>query len=256
VTPEDFPSDSDGDAEKPASTESEAAEGLGPGDEEAVRRLLRGIAAEPVRMPVEVAGRLEDVLAGLTADDEPVRRTPRWPKVLVAAAAVSVIGLGVGNILGGGDAADFATSETAGRAAGQAEVRPEPEEAAGQPDEGTAGPQATSGETPTDGVMSGLGEDAQERRALPRIRSRHVTADIQRLVDFSLGDSLSTSGFPASAQCRRPDTSTGERLVAVRLDGELATLVLRAPDGGSQVADVFSCEDPENPVESTVVKAR
>ena len=45
-------------------------------------------------------------------------------------------------------------------------------------------------------------------------------------------------------RCSLPDTSRGDRLAAVRLDGKRATLVVRKAVDGTHVAEVYSCADP------------
>ncbi|NUS51222.1 MAG: hypothetical protein HOQ22_09325, partial [Nocardioidaceae bacterium] len=44
--------------------------------------------------------------------------------------------------------------------------------------------------------------------------------------------------------------------LAVRLDGEPATLVLGRPRGGTREARVYSCADPSAPAADTTVPAR
>jgi hypothetical protein len=53
-----------------------------------------------------------------------------------------------------------------------------------------------------------------------------------------------------------PTTGPGERLVAVRLDGRPAVLVLSAPVDGSRTARVYGCTRPGAPVASATVPAR
>ena len=97
-----------------------------PEQEEQVRRALRATARgdEPATMPPEVAARLDDVLAELTAsraehpvhDDELARRRHRrWPNVLVAAASVVVIALAGGAVATHGFGTAGPDRDTAGR---------------------------------------------------------------------------------------------------------------------------------------------
>ena len=91
-------------------------EELTPAQAEAVRRLLAG-ARHDEGIPDDVAARLDAVIADLAAEgveapartDEPTReaevipfRRRRWPQVLVAAAAVTVFGFGIAQIVGNG----------------------------------------------------------------------------------------------------------------------------------------------------------
>src|SRR5688572_17178343 len=106
------------------------AERLTPAQAEAVRRLLAA-ARHDEGIPDEVAARLDSTITDLAAErveaaagnDEapgaagavviPFRRR-RWPQVLVAAAAVTVFGFGMAQIVGsdsGGDAGDATTAE-------------------------------------------------------------------------------------------------------------------------------------------------
>ena len=232
--------------------------------DEAVRRLLAA-AAEPLTMPPEVAARLDDVLAGLDADratsksaadaapvidiapiiDMAKRRTSRWPKVLVAAAVVSVVGLGLGNVLnqsGSTMSADSAGSADSG-ARGAAETAPSPE--------GSQGPEKATDEQgeQVDGFSSFAGGRP------PRLRSSSVTVDAQRIADRSLPTAPADLVTRASKDCRLPATSKGDVRIAVRLDREPATLVFRAKEDGRRLAEVFSCGDAESPVLTTTVDA-
>lgn len=230
--------------------------------DEAVRRLLAA-AAGPVRMPPDVTARLDDVLAGLdtdratstsTADVAPVndiapvidlaeRRTSRWPKVLVAAAVVSVVGVGLGNVLNQGGStmsADSARSADAG-ALGGAEAAPSPEGSQGQ-------------EKATDEQVDGFGSFPGGRP--PRLRSSSLTVDAQRVADSSLqAATADLMKRTSSKDCRLPATSKGDVRIAVRLDREPATLVFRAKEDGRRLAEVFSCGDAESPVLTTTVDA-
>jgi len=94
---------------------------LTPAQSEAVRRLLAG-ARHDEGIPDEVAARLEAVLADLSTERAtPVRREAeviplrrRWPKVLVAAAAVTAFGFGLAQLAGNGanDAGGGSTAES------------------------------------------------------------------------------------------------------------------------------------------------
>src|SRR5215218_10752286 len=108
--------------------------GLSPEDEAEVRRLLAE-AGGPVATPPEVVASLDAALAGLVAeragsapdskDSEPVDHTVvhldsrrrRWPKVLLAAAAVVLGGYALGSTVLPLQGSDDADSATAGAAA-------------------------------------------------------------------------------------------------------------------------------------------
>lgn len=229
--------------------------------DEAVRRLLAA-AAEPVTMPPDVTARLEDVLAGLDADraishgavdvapviDLAERRTSRWPKLLVAAAAVSVLGVGLGNVLnqnGSTMSADSANSTTDGGLQRGAEAAPSPEDSQG-------GPQVSTDEQGDS--LDGFG--ALDGARPPRLRSSSATVDAQRIADGSLPTAPADLIGRSSKDCRLPVTSKGDVWIAVRLDGQPATLVFRAEADGRRLTEVFSCGDPESPVLTTTVDVR
>lgn len=225
--------------------------------EEEVRRLLAA-AAEPVTMPPDVIARLDDVLAGLVADratsddtaaatvvDLAARRTSRWPKVLVAAAAVSVLGVGIANVLnqtGSSISADSAKSADS-RDLGGAEAAPPQDEGSK-----SLAPTEADGET-----VYGLG--GLDGGRSPQLRSSSVTVDAQRIADSSLPRSVADATTRSSRQCRLPSTSKGDVQIAVRLDGARATLVFRATEDGRRLAEVFNCDDAASPVLTTTVDA-
>jgi hypothetical protein len=250
--------------------------------QEQVRRLLAAAGSPPPDVPEDVAARLDDVLAGLVAErgesgsedtrpaehetweHEPAGVTPldgrrrRWPQVLVAAAAASVIALGVGNlVLGSEPAADYAATAEAGSAQDEG---PEPPTALS---EGLAG----EGAEDPDGRDTGLQAEpvppevlaSTDRRATAlsagpvRLRSGSLRRDVQLVEDLSLA---TAAGDGWSGACVRPAAGEGDEWVAVRFDGEPAVLVLRAPAGSRRTGEVFVCGIPAAPVASVTVEAR
>ena len=236
-------------------------------EQERVRRLLAAASSPPdPEMPEDVSARLDDVLASLASEradaapeapdsgpdaaNAPVagdavtaptelasRRRRRWPRLLAAAAAVSVIGLGIGNLVddlagvgGGGEAAS--TADSAGDA-GSAPQREGAPEAGDQADE-----KSLSGSVTAELDSSSLRDDAQ--RVENRSLARPVTDDPE-----AWGET-----------CVQPATSPGDEWVRARLDGVAAVLVLRAPEGGRRTADVFTCDDAVSPAASTTVVVR
>ena len=232
-----------------------------PEQEEAVRRAL---AAEPSPgpPPPEVVERLDETLAGLvaerasgaagttvTAGPTPLRpRRRRWPAALVAAASVAVLAVGVGVVLqdtspfvAGSDTADTARSEDAAGGEAAPELAREPSGA------------------------SSLDTGGSDRRLLSlapepaRLRSGSLTEDVEKVLarrqvpattfDREVRPDDDVSGPEASlaarqlARCALPDSSSGDLLVAARLDGERATLVLRRATGETRVAEVYACDD-------------
>ena len=233
-------------------------------EQERVRRLLAAASSPPdPEMPEDVSARLDDVLASLASERaEPApdagpeaavapdagdavtaptelasRRRRRWPRLLAAAAAVSVIGLGIGNLVddmagvgGGGEAAS--TADSAGDA-GSAPQREGAPEAGDQADN-----KSLSGSVTAELHTSSLRGDAQ--RVENRSVARPVTDDPEAW----------------SEACVQPATGPGDEWVRARLDGVAAVLVLRAPEGGRRTADVFTCDDAVSPAASTTVVVR
>jgi hypothetical protein len=169
------------------------------------------------------------------------------PQLLLAAAAVSVIALGIGIDDLTGSQGDSSTSaeapsvtskEDAGGGAGAA---PERLEAGSSEDAGA-----------DRDLVTPLPEAASD---LPRLRTGSLRADVQRVADFSLTAARS-GGLMRSGGCVLPDTEAGDEWLPVRLDGESAVLVLRAPAGGRRTAEVFTCDNRDTPAASTTIEAR
>lgn len=229
-----------------------------------VSRLLAAVSGprSPEPLPPEVATRLDDVLAGLVAErastpagvtDLSSRRRRRWPALLVAAAAVSVVGLGVGNVLDQGGA-DMEAVTADGGAAPETQESADGAGVAADQDAPAATTDRKSVEDsaelpqPLDGTVAGLAD-------LPRLRSDSLTVDVQRIEDFGLEGNSRTQSTRRRA-CVQPELSAGDDWVSVRLDGDPAVLVLRAPDDGRRTAEVFGCDDGHTPVAETTVEAR
>ena len=227
---------------------------LDPDDEQSLRDLLRSAHGAP-SMPSDVAGRLDEVLAGLAAErtgsapavvELAERRNRRWPKVLVAAAAVSVIGLGVVNSLGNLGSGDDTRVTTAEDAAG-GDARPE------AATDGTTGAEPDS----APGALTKRKDTDQRLSELQRLLSASLPGDAQRLADLALpvaavADSLRSG----TASCEAPETGQGDQLFAVRLDEEPATIVFRKAENGVRQTDVYPCENPEEPAGTTFVTAK
>lgn len=266
-----------------------------PEQEEAVRRAL---ASEPASgpMPRELADRLDAALSDLASERSasavaeqraasPVTRPSgpsrlsglsgarrrRWPGLLVAAASVAVLGVGVGIVaqdMSGSESADSATGTAAtdgslreGAAGGDADDNGPPETA---PEDSPREEQAEA----LDGA--GLLLSVKERPA--RIRSDSLITDLDRVLDsrtatvFTRRGELSppsedTRSTVATAArlvtvCDLPDTGRGDLLAAVRLDGERGTLVVRKESGGTHVAEVYACAAPTRLLVSTDLDAR
>jgi hypothetical protein len=233
-------------------------------------------------MPPEVAARLDATLADLVAErpaaqsgqqreeaagDAPApapvvpleeRRRRRWPRVLVAAASVSVLAYGVGFVLNGLELSGGSAESTAARdetfAGGGAGA---------DTDSGLVPEDAPQGlEGPRDGVQV-QGSRVLARKLLVagtvRLHSGSLREEVQRLVDSTvdargpvpLTDRKGT--LDTLASCAEPATARGDRLAAARFDGQPATLVLRKATGGARVAEVYSCGDGSRLIAQTRV---
>lgn len=207
-------------------------------EHEQVRRLLAG-SRHDEPMPAAVAARLERVLADLAENPPtPVPRRPvtslasrrrRVGQLLVAAAAVAVLGIGIGQVVdSGGGSEDSAGSADAG-----AEPEPVASEADAQAED-EAAPEAAP--EPQSGVRrdpqvwrlsaSDFAEDARELSA-----AYSAPAAVAGTADRT--DALLTA-------CLARDWGRGS-FVPVTYDGTPGVLVFRRPRGDTQVADLFVC---------------
>jgi hypothetical protein len=226
------------------------ADGLTPRQEE-VRRLLAD-ARHTGPMPDDVAGRLDEVLAGLSTgsgDDRaatpadpatPVRslaaaRRRRATTMVVAAAAVVAVGVGlgqvVGNGLGGGESAD-STAAKSSRDGGVSADRDVPSEPAG-------------GESRTQ-------RDLVVPEPLP-VSPQHFSSDVRRIraklgsriVDQTSANPSPLSSSPTAAGACSPERRGPGAFVPVRYGRQHGVLVFRVPQGDAQVVELFACGNPE-----------
>ena len=248
-----------------------------PEQEEQVRRALADAAhaagADEVAMPPAVADRMDEVLAGLVASrtppqaDDPAgsvdedelaaRRRRRRPRVLVAAAAVCLVALGGPAVLrnvtsGGSDSASTLSSDSAGSA-----TRPE----AGSGGSPTGARSPSSSPAPTSSTDSGRAL-ADAALPPPALRRATLQRDVQRVAQAgavplaAAADRARPGEGPSTGACRMPSAAHGDDVLAVRLDGEPATLVLAAPRHGTREARVYACDDVSSPTETTRVRVR
>ncbi|MDN4161159.1 hypothetical protein [Nocardioides abyssi] len=241
---------------------------LDPREEEVRRRLADARHVEPV--PVDVAGRLDRVLAELAAgedvpssvDELAVRRRRRAAGLLAAAAVVTVAGLGLGQVLpgsGGSDDSGSAADSVAGLdrdAAGRSTAAKE--SAAAEPGDGAGG-----GSAANEGKGEGLAAGAAVPEAATtldafvtppgrpvRVRPERFAADALRARDVVDGGRDTDRGRPGGGkrrdgeqtffECTPADWGPGVA-VPVLYDDEPHVLVFRAPAGDSQVADLLQC---------------
>lgn len=256
------------------------------GQTDAVRRLLAD-ARETGPMPPEVAARLDAVLADLAAGGEPASVTPlrrrRWPRVVLAAAAVTAVALGATELVDrGSPAGDDQRADTAseageratldeapritadrqpdGQADGQADG--EPEEQAGRgtasaPEPGTlrdAGKdrsELSGNSAPV--TLPGLDRALQDQGLAPVGRLHEV--DGQRRLSALLGtaaNSFSENAYAAVGRRCGPlyDVADGSAYLALARPG---TLVLaHPPANGIRLVEVYDCTG-EEPRRSTSV---
>jgi hypothetical protein len=249
-----------------------------PEEEDQVRRTLGALARQDraAGLPPAVAERLDRVLDELAAErshtsaagtadrsGEPARSPTRhrgWPRVLMAAASVAVVAaagaVAVDHQLGGGSQSSASRASSADAGAATAS---------------SAGPSAG----PARGAV-GL--------PVPALRRASLRRDVQRVADsasVAVGNTHALprpAGSPRAATtsprtpgpggsktplvrsvlpgCVTPSPRGGGRLVAVRLDGRPATLVLPvgAAPGVTGVARVYACRAPGRPVATTTVR--
>ena len=259
-------------------------------DQEAVRGLLAEAGGRPETLPPDVATRLDDVLAGLVAerpaaasavptspdadhaadtglaaaavgtpgDELAARRHRRWPKLLVAAATVGVLGVGLGEVVGGGTASMDAGGSSGEEAAVRApSATTDRDGGAGQGDQ--RGQDSVGPNFLNDEDASGGSTGEPEREVAPgtvdvvRLRTESLRTGVERALTFFR---VPTTANRANPDCSPRDLTPGDEALAVRLDGRRAVLVLRAPVDGRRAAEVFTCEDRDTPEAATTVEAR
>jgi len=227
-----------------------------PEDEARIRALLSD-ARETGPMPAAVVARLDDALAGLAADravDEallteatgygatvhPIARSRRHRVValLGAAAAVAVLGLGVGAVVDRGpEGADDASTADSGVDRGDNEAAAEAPAATASADDGRAQDNLDAAPETSRVITS-------DRAYV--VRSRQLTRDLALIQGRVLADTAVADyqqglvHAPESFPCRSAWWGLGV-LVAVRYDGAPAYVAFREPMGESQVVEVLQC---------------
>jgi hypothetical protein len=182
-----------------------------------------------------------------------LRARRRWPKVLLAAAAVVAGGYGVTATLGDGSLAGSDSASSADSAvAGAAEAGPNPSQSQGRGrddrDDGGAG-SGRPGQA--ESVPSGAAELARSGGPV-RLRSENLPGGALRALRvLELADSaLMDQHYGDGPGCSGPATDDGERL-AVRYDGQPAVLVAGPSQDGLVEVTIYSCEG--SVLDSTVV---
>ncbi|GAA4748103.1 hypothetical protein GCM10023350_36280 [Nocardioides endophyticus] len=221
--------------------------------EEQVRRLLAD-ARHDEPMPDDVTDRLDRVLADLQGEsrrtsapiDLAARRRRRVARnVLVAAAAIVVLGVGISRVDLSGQDADGGSADSGAASAPEAAAR-----------EGDAG----GGDTDQDLerlikgrplVLSSEDFDRQVRRLSPDPRASLAELPLEEgYSDDAHKDLAADAPRP---WCYDAAWGVGQR-IAVRYDGQRGVLVLRPPSGDSRTADLYLCGETV-PTRSTTVPA-
>lgn len=226
--------------------------------EAAVRRLLaQARHDEPI--PPDVAARLDDSLAALSAERaaDPGPQPPptdlggrrrRRAAVLLAAAAVLVVGgFTVGHLLGGqtsGTTASSSPDSSIGGSVGSPGAASRVQGGRGLPDNETDAAPSDTGYSPADlDALTRLGE-------IPTVSQDQVTRDVTALLtrlsaDPGTGTSrrLSPAGARRLAERRdcRPARLGAGLALPVTYAGTPAVLVLRPRTGETRVADLLQC---------------
>ena len=222
---------------------------LAPEEEAEVSRLLAD-AAPQAELPEHVAVRLDNVLAGLVAErEEPVAdvvplRGRRWPKVLVAAAAVSLFGYAGSTLL------QSQSADDAGTATGEAAH----DSMDGDRRQPAAAPQPVA--PPGEELLSPPGALVRdEQLAMSALRSRSLSPSV--VGGFSIADGTVPKALEREAgRCAAPKRNPADRSFLLDLGGKrTAVVVLHPLTGSAAVADVYLCRQSVFPVASALVLA-
>jgi hypothetical protein len=231
-------------------------------EHDAVRRLLAD-ARRTGPTPPEVVARLDEALATLVAEHgiehgaeaprsgaaAPISLGARRRRVvgigLLAAAAVVVAGVGVGQVLPrGADDGGSADSASAGASASDSDSSAGSDTGLERSAKGSAGaepgPESLRSHAAQSGEPTLTSSDPALADQLVQLRSEGV---------------LFTGGASAvTLPCAGPADSGGRRLTA-QVDGRPGLVVFRRPDGETQRVELYTCDSPD-PVRALTVPAR
>lgn len=220
-----------------------------PPAEEEVRRLLADARhTEPI--PDGVAARLDRVLAGLA--DEPARSAPvvglaqrrrRATRLLAAAAAVVIGGFVVNDLV-------TPSNETASDSALAPREAAEGSGADRLDDDTLTEERAQAPQEANGAAGSARTDAARDRRGVLELRSRDFSEQLldrkgELTAAFQSGYLSDLSAPEAAGRACGSDAWGAGRFVPVTYDGRPAVVVLRRPQGDTQVTDVFLCGDTE-----------
>jgi hypothetical protein len=240
---------------------------LTPEEDREVSRLLAD-AATPTALPPDVAARLDDQLAGLVAErvrdrqpradlpgpgdvatlPGPAQRRRRWPRVLVAAAAVAVVGY-AGSTLGWEPSPDADQAVRGAEDAGAV--------AESQADTGGGVLEAPGADrAPGSGQAESQAPRSTREAPVPAGVPLGVLADVLTGRDARL-DAHSGPGRTAGTDCATPELGPGDRSEVLGPAGRRVVLVHRAAAAGAPaVVTVYACGQPHIPLRTAFTLGR
>jgi hypothetical protein len=228
---------------------------LTPEEEAEVSRMLRDLP--PVAMPEDVHARLDEVLAGLSAEREtgpladvvPLKRR-RWPQVLLAAAAVSLFGY-VGTTFLDAQSND---ADEAGTASADREVAGTPEKSQQEDSLRPPKPTGLSGNAP-DAPGAGVSDQSIKELAGALVdRDRLQGANVGDIESWEYARDGERVFRSKSGVCAVPRLEKGERSYELTLSKRrMVVVVLHPLTAHSSRADVYACARPVLPVGSKFV---
>ena len=220
-----------------------------PPEQETVRRLLADARHEGATPP-EVVARLDETLAALVTQAREESSAPVAPVVdlgarrrrlagvgLLAAAAVVVAGVAIGQALPRMQGSSDAGSSAGESATSQRDFAAEDSESGGGADSEELAPQTRKSGTPA------------PLAAYPTLASDDADLD-QELLDLRSSASYDAQAPEASASaetlnvCDVRSTGRGWRVLA-EVDGQVGVVVFRRADGAAQQVDLYVCGDPQ-----------
>jgi hypothetical protein len=232
---------------------------LTPAQSEAVRRLLAG-ARDDEGIPDDVAARLEAVLGDLTAERSsapvsrkaeviPLRR--RWPKVLVAAAAVTAFGFGivqlVGNSANDADSAGAGADSKAERNAATADdLASGPEQAPVVPQ-----PAASPGDSAAGLRLQMLSQASLNMIGVQGLRQLNpgtLDRDLMKLTDATAAEGVNGPDYSyydvrgARISCGPFYTVVGGETFAASYRRHLALVLFHPKLDGVRLVEIYDCE--------------
>jgi hypothetical protein len=243
------------------------ADGLTPAQAEAVRRLLAG-ARHDEGIPGDVAARLDAMIADLAAErvegtpaasDEAPREAVvialhrrRWPQVLVAAAAVTIVGFGIAQMVGnsaddaGGAGTadrDFAPEVATSQELGDDKVDPgddSPQSAPLSPQNGAA--------DQLSGTSLRLDNESLTRlgiKGLRQISSGTLDRDLEELAratGAAAGAPEAYDGRNVAARCGPYYTVSGGESFAASYRRHLALVLFHPELDGVRLVEIYDCD--------------